>query len=61
MNYVLLGSIFLALFIALLLVRKYLISKAESFEPKKTIKLVYLSILFIGVLILISIFCNHLN
>ena len=47
---------FLALFIALLLVRKYLISKAESFEPKKTIKLVYLSILFIGVLILISIF-----
>ena len=56
MNYVLLGSIFLALFIALLLVRKYLISKAESFEPKKTIKLVYLSILFIGVLILISIF-----
>ena len=35
MNYVLLGSIFLALFIALLLVRKYLISKAEASNQKR--------------------------
>ncbi len=55
-NYVLLASIFLALFMALLLVRKYLVSKAKSFGPKKIIKLIYFSILFIGILILISIF-----
>ena len=41
---------------ALLLVRKYLVSKAKSFGPKKIIKLIYFSILFIGILILISIF-----
>ena len=56
MNYVLLASIFLALFIALMLVRKYFVSKAKTFGPKKIIKLIYLSILFIGILILISIF-----